>query len=243
MSLNKRFGCSTFIISPALPFRASRVSVEDNNDMLQIRMLEEQLIDMKIALATSKSREDYLMLECHRLAKRVEDCEKENQELRGKLEDKHFEENETDDEVLSEEDHIPTVAVPTFRPANDSPAETTDEVVEIKKSRPPNCIGLAYIDKTKSVSMLSFNSSASNIIYEDDEADFSSPHEYSVPLCDEKPIKSEKVPIPHPASCASGLAFLSGNLRSSMLSVDEDLSLGLDDVSQQSSSLASGFFI
>ncbi len=205
-------------------------------------MLEEQLIEMKIALATSKSREDYLMLECHKLAKRVEDCEKANQELREELQGKQKKENNSADEILPEEEYIPTVAVPTFRPAYDAPKKA-DDVVEISKSSPPNCIGLAYIDKSKSISMLSFNSSASNTIYEDDEVDFSSPQEYSVPLTDEAQTKSGKVPIPHPASCASGLAFLSGNLRASILSIDDNISLGLDDMSQQSSSLASGFFI
>mmetsp|Transcript_16751 Transcript_16751/g.34987 ORF Transcript_16751/g.34987 Transcript_16751/m.34987 type:complete len:289 (+) Transcript_16751:92-958(+) len=215
----------------------SRQSAAKKNGTSHDRSLEEQLIEMKMELASAMSREDYLVLQIRRLMKQTEDQERENRELKMQLkkslsmasEQRNYVDitlvrgNNKENDFPSRQHHVPRVLaapiiqqVPTKNPENKS--------IEATEARlPPSVVRLAYMDKSNSVSMLSFHSAFSSDVNcrtreEEKEPEAIDQHRYRsvesyyVPLRDGVQGNDEKiVGMPHPVSCASGLAFLTGD--------------------------------
>ncbi|KAL7467835.1 hypothetical protein ACHAXS_008074 [Conticribra weissflogii] len=180
------------------------------------RVLEDELVAMKLGMATAKSREDYLVHQIQRLKELSADKDREIQRLKSQL--AKFQSGD-----IRSPGGLPS-AFPI--PANETRCNTytTTEAVDddeaFRRSRMPSSIGLNYLDETNAVSVLSFNSENVNddkIVYgEEGKTESPTPGIYYEPIRDDKRRRSGTGKMRRPPSCASGIAFImSGNANAS----------------------------
>mmetsp|Transcript_30536 Transcript_30536/g.62985 ORF Transcript_30536/g.62985 Transcript_30536/m.62985 type:complete len:299 (+) Transcript_30536:135-1031(+) len=208
------------------PRRQRSRSVESNVTMDQpenpTRALEDELIAMKLGMATAKSREDYLMLQIQRLKELSADKDREIQDLRSQLAKFQY------GEIGPPGGHPSALRVPVNETRRNTytTTEAIDDDEALRMSRMPSSIGLKYLDETTAVSALSFNSETVNddkiVRDEEGKTDPSTSGIYYEPIRDDKHRRSGTGKMRRPPSCASGIAFMmSGNANVSTRRVDE----------------------
>lgn len=186
------------------------------------RVLEDELIAMKLGVATAKSREDYLMLQIQRLKELSAAKDREIQDLKSQLVTLQS------GEIRPPSGHPSALRAPVNETRRNTctTIEAIDDDDAFRMSRMPSSIGLKYLDETTAVSALSFNSETVNddkiVRDEEGKTDPSTPGIYYEPIRDDKRRRNETGKMRRPPSCASGIAFMmSGNANVSTERLDE----------------------
>lgn len=221
---------------------------DDNDSQKRIRMLEEQLILMKMELAAAGSREDNLMLLIQRLTKFSEEKVQENRELKMEIKKsrgaKHSRKanansinfHQSDGKFLEEHDFPRVLAVPTFKDPFDADCDDDEDAENVEVTGTLTSVGLTYLNKNAKVSMLSihsaFSSDGNKLNDEEKEENEGDKLEYFTRIrFDDEKCRERRVN--RRSSCASGLEFLK-NLNSTCDSIQD---FHLDEQTENSASV------
>mmetsp|Transcript_5009 Transcript_5009/g.10706 ORF Transcript_5009/g.10706 Transcript_5009/m.10706 type:complete len:285 (-) Transcript_5009:78-932(-) len=208
---------------------------DDNDPQKRIRMLEEQLISMKMELGAAGSREDNLMLLIQRLTKFSEEKVQENRALKMEIKKSHGAKHprksnanainfhQSDGKFLEEQDFPRVLAVPTFKDPFDADYDDDEDAEIVEAPGTLTSVGLTYLNKNAKVSMLSIHSAFSSVGNklndEEKEENEGDKLEYFTRIrFDNEENRGRRVN--RRSSCASGLEFLK-NLNSTCDSIQD----------------------
>ncbi|KAL7467836.1 hypothetical protein ACHAXS_008075 [Conticribra weissflogii] len=196
-------------------------SDSDGDYEKRIRMLEEQLIAMKMELAAAGSREDNLMLLIQRLTKFSEEKVQENRELKMVIKKSRrvpqssntnkINFHRSDGGIREEHDFPRILAVPTFKDPFDADFDDDEDAAIVESTGTLTSAGLTYLNKSAKISLLSLHSAFSSAGHTQDEEEKEAYQgdklEYftKIRFGDDENCRRR---VNRRSSCASGLEFL-----------------------------------